>query len=302
PGTTRDGSGERYELPAGGLLETLDLTLQRLDLYMGTAYDKSASIRSGRQNVPRYARPAVEEAVVNALVHRDYESPAPTKITVFSDRLEIQSPGGLVPGLDAARVRSGSSGALWRNPSLAAVMVAVGKAQEEGQGIPTIISTTKALAGKEPEFVIEPGMVTVVIPASRTAIGPAVSSTMGQRRQGVVLVSIGPSIAAQFETERDRLGLVDTEVLLDISIPGYLPAEPPEWQRHAEAIRDELAKLADRSDIAGLHVFYRGPVVFAPLFGALVAPIKPLYMYHLDPNIGYFLALSLDRKFLREAH
>jgi ATP-dependent DNA helicase RecG len=302
PGTARDASGERYDLPSVGLPMLLDQLLQRVEPYMGTAFDKTTTIDSGRQNRPRYARAAVQEAIVNALVHRDYESDSPVKITVFSDRLEVQSPGGLVPELDEARMRSGRSGGHWRNRSLVSLMVALGKAQEEGQGIPTIINTTKDLTGREPEFVVEPGMFTVVIPASRPAIAPS-PYVLGSRRQGVVLVSIGgPSITPQFEQEREKLGLRDAEVLVDIAVPGYISPDPDEWRRHAELLRDRLAPLADRSDIAGLHVFYRGPVVLSPLFGALVAPIKPLHMYHLDPHVGYTLALSLDRKFLREAH
>ncbi len=301
PGTSRDTSGERYDLPSVGLPALLDLLLQRLDLYMGTAFDKSSSIQSGRQNRPRYAREAIEEAVVNALVHRDYESDAPVKVTVFSDRIEVQSPGGLVPELDEARMRSGRSGGMWRNPSLISVMVAMGKAQEEGQGIPTIINRTRALTGREPTFVVEPGMFTVVIPASRPAIMMFEGPKSGERHHGVILVSIGPSISAQFEQERGKLGLEHAEILVDIAAPGYLSTDPEEWRRRAETLRDQISPLVDRSDIDGFHVFYRGPVVFAALFGALVAPIRPLHMYHLDPEVGYVLALSLDRKFLREA-
>lgn len=35
---------------------------------------------------------------------------------------------------------------------------------------------------------------------------------------------------------------------------------------------------------------------------AIETTLGTLHMYHLDPDVGYFLALSLDRKFLREAH
>ena len=298
PGLARDTSGERYELPPVALPVALDLLLQRMEAYMGTAFDKSATIASGQQNRPRYPRAAIEEAIVNALVHRDYESPEPVKITVFADRIEIRSPGGLDPGLDPERFRAGESGARWRNRSLAAWMIKLGKAQAEGQGVPTIVRATRELVGRAPEFHVEPGQLTVVIPASRTTV---LSAAPHPRGQAVVLVSIGGSpITALFEAERERLGLINPAVVIEHTVLGYLAASPDAWREQAVRLRAKLAPIAERRDVAGLHVFYRGPVVLAPLLGAIIAPVKPLHMYHLDPDVGYFLALTLDRKFLRE--
>ena len=48
---------------------------------------------------------------------------------------------------------------------------------------------------------------------------------------------------------------------------------------------------------ARLHLFYRGPVVIAPLLGALIAPAKPLVVYHYEDG-RYRPAYTLDRRFL----
>jgi hypothetical protein len=45
------------------------------------------------------------------------------------------------------------------------------------------------------------------------------------------------------------------------------------------------------------HLFYRGPVVIAPLLGALVAPSKPLVVYHYEDG-RYRPAYTLERRFL----
>lgn len=58
-----------------------------------------------------------EELLVNALVHRDYLVSAPVRLFVFSDRIEIISPGHLPNNLTVAKIRTGNSNI--RNPILA---------------------------------------------------------------------------------------------------------------------------------------------------------------------------------------
>lgn len=54
-----------------------------------------------RVDIPEYPYEAIREAVINAVAHRDYtRRGAPIIISVFDDRVEISSPGGLLPGLD----------------------------------------------------------------------------------------------------------------------------------------------------------------------------------------------------------
>lgn len=59
---------------------------------------------------------ALEELLVNALVHRDYFTSASIRILVFSDRVEIISPGHLPDSLSVADVRQGKTNR--RNPTL----------------------------------------------------------------------------------------------------------------------------------------------------------------------------------------
>ncbi|MBV9141973.1 MAG: hypothetical protein JO115_13835 [Pseudonocardiales bacterium] len=50
---------------------------------------------------------ALREAVVNALVHRDYTIPGATRVFVLSDRVEVRSPGRSPTGVDAEAMRAG---------------------------------------------------------------------------------------------------------------------------------------------------------------------------------------------------
>ena len=75
----------------------------------------SGSVNS--EGEPEIARIAVEEIVANALIHRDYFVPAPVRVFVFSNRVEIVSPGHLPNNLTVENIKNGNSNI--RNPILA---------------------------------------------------------------------------------------------------------------------------------------------------------------------------------------
>lgn len=75
--------------------------------------DKSVN-STGESEIPRIA---LEELVANALIHRDYFITAPIRIFIFSNRIEIISPGHLPNNLTIQNIKSGNSNI--RNPILA---------------------------------------------------------------------------------------------------------------------------------------------------------------------------------------
>jgi ATP-dependent DNA helicase RecG len=66
---------------------------------------------------PEIPRIVLEELIANALVHRDYFTSAPVRVLVFSNRIEIISPGHLPNNLTIDNIRLGNSNS--RNPILA---------------------------------------------------------------------------------------------------------------------------------------------------------------------------------------
>lgn len=78
--------------------------------------------RQGTQSVNSIGEPEVprivfEELLVNALIHRDYFISAPIRVLVFTDRIEIISPGHLPNHLTVEKIKAGNSNL--RNPILA---------------------------------------------------------------------------------------------------------------------------------------------------------------------------------------
>lgn len=110
-----------------------------------------------RVDKPDYAERAVTEAVVNALIHRDYiVMGSEIHIDMFDDRVEIVSPGGMFEGApiqecDINRIRS-----VRRNPVIADLFHRMKYMERRGSGLRKIVSETEKLPGYtevcRPEF------------------------------------------------------------------------------------------------------------------------------------------------------
>ncbi len=99
---------------AGNLLHVLDRTLTVLAELNAPFRLKGPTSLTVRPFPPA----ALKEIVANALVHRSYDTPAPVRITVGDQSLQVVSPGGLVGDLAADRLgEPGVRG--YRNPVIA---------------------------------------------------------------------------------------------------------------------------------------------------------------------------------------
>jgi ATP-dependent DNA helicase RecG len=107
-----------------------------------------------RIDKPRYPDEVIREAVVNAVVHRDYLlSATDIELSLYADRLEITSPGRLPNGVTVEKMKTGCRAA--RNQLLKDVLRDYGYMEHIGMGVPRkIIRGMKAHNGTEPEFIV----------------------------------------------------------------------------------------------------------------------------------------------------
>lgn len=121
-----------------------------------------------------YPMKAVREAILNALIHRDYSihtEGMPIQLLLFEDRFEVRNPGGLY-----GRLRIDQLGKVQpdtRNPVLAVAMEELDETENRYTGIPTIRSELKQSNLPEPEFTEERG--TFVVRFRRPAHLPEVT-------------------------------------------------------------------------------------------------------------------------------
>ena len=107
-----------------------------------------------RIDLPEYAIEALREAVVNAVIHRDYSRVGESiRIFYYIDRIEIHSPGLLLPGITVEQMEHGEVMSKLRNPVLANLLKDVpGYMERLGSGIRFMLSETRSLNLPVPNF------------------------------------------------------------------------------------------------------------------------------------------------------
>lgn len=148
---------DRKEL-TGSLFAQLTDAYKTIDFYNGTKATFHDLLRTDERDYPE---DAVREALLNAIVHRDYSFSGSTFINLYSDRLEIISLGGLVSGLSLEAAMLGASQP--RNEKLAALFYRMKLIEAYGTGISKIISCYNGLS-MQPKFENVEGAFRVVLP------------------------------------------------------------------------------------------------------------------------------------------
>ena len=144
----------------------------------------SARKEPARVTVPEYSERAIFETLVNAVAHRDYSvRGSRIRLSMFDDRLEIQSPGGLPNNLtvDSLPLRQSA-----RNELLVSMMgrLPVGGVpgsgdrrffvERRGYGAPGIVRETEAVSGRPAAFrLIDDAELCVILPAAPVEPRPA---------------------------------------------------------------------------------------------------------------------------------
>lgn len=99
---------------------------------------------NSREEMPEYVERSFHEALINALVHRDYLiNGSEVHIDIFDDRMEIYSPGGMADGIDIQKRDPLSVPSTRRNPLLADVFERLGYMERKGSGLGKIIDAYK---------------------------------------------------------------------------------------------------------------------------------------------------------------
>ena len=151
------------------IAEALDFAVRNMNV--------AARKEPARQDMPQYSEKAVFEALVNAVAHRDYSiRGSKIRLSMFEDRLELQSPGSLPNNLtvDSMAMRQAT-----RNETLTSILGRMPLAgnlrsqnrryfmERRGDGVLIIQRETKELCGSRPEFrLVDESELCLTIPAA----------------------------------------------------------------------------------------------------------------------------------------
>ncbi|MCM1525273.1 MAG: putative DNA binding domain-containing protein [Ruminococcus sp.] len=133
----------------------------RKNMKKKTIIDKNTGKRTDKTEYPIEA---VREIIVNALIHRDYSiytDSAPITIRMFTDRIEVENPGGLYGRMTLDRL--GKVSADTRNPFIANALEIMGETENRYSGIPTVINAMKEAELPPPKFENDRGIFKVTL-------------------------------------------------------------------------------------------------------------------------------------------
>ncbi len=275
--------------------------------FAGRNMQVAARKTPARIDMPQYSEKAIFEAVVNAVVHRDYSiRGSRIRLSMFSDRLEIQSPGALPNSLtlESMALRQAT-----RNEIIASVMGRMGVGdirgsadrryfmEHRGDGVPTIIRETRELSGRAPEYrLIDDAEVLLrILAAPQDSTSSCVVVTVragGQPLPGANVLVLFPNRAwkqaVANENGEATVELYTTELPMTVfgAAPGHTACLVREWLPATGALALDLTPLPRG-----------GSVIFAEATGHLpglkgrLNPIRDA----LDRTYLYASNLSVDR-------
>lgn len=138
----------------GSLFTQVDRTMDLLY----TKYSRGLVSYSGVYRVETFPVPraAMREAVINAVIHRDYADPVPIQISVYDDRILLWNPGHLPADWTVERLAEEHESRPY-NPAIAYAFFRAGMIEAWGSGIRRITSACEAAGNPRPEWKIEPG-------------------------------------------------------------------------------------------------------------------------------------------------
>ena len=243
-----------------------------------------------RVNLPQYSERALFEAIVNAVVHRDYSiSGSRIRLSMFEDRLEIQSPGSLPNNLtlDSMAARQAT-----RNEALTSVLTRMpvegiqGSADRQffmerrGDGVPIILRETRELSGKQPVYcLIDNSEVLLTIPAAALEQSPArvviTVRSVGQPLPGSDVLALFPNKiwvrATTDENGEAEVDLYTTNLPMTVfaAAPGHRAHVEREWVPSQGSLAVELGPLPE-----GGSVIFSESTGYLPFVKGRLNPIR----------------------------
>lgn len=201
-GTEKEVFKDRHEF-SGSLFRQLDDLTKMLDKYNKLSSPKIEGIK--RTDVRDYPVEAIREAILNAFIHKDYGLGGYTLVSVFDDRIEIVSLGGLMRGVEMNDIMLGVS--YLRNKRLAEIFYRLHFIEAYGTGISKIKKSYEKFK-KQPVFECSSNAFKVTLP--NTSVKTNEIKIEQDDREILILDLI---------RKKGEIGRAEVEKLLNISTP-----------------------------------------------------------------------------------
>ena len=208
-GTNQNIFKDRREF-SGSLMRQLNEVYDYIDFHNQTHATFQKLLRIDTRDYPEIA---VREALLNSLVHRDYSFRASTLVSIYDDRIEFVSIGGLLPGLALDDLMMGVS--VCRNPDLANIFYRLQLIEAYGTGMKKIIGAY-ADAAMQPKITATSNAFKIILP-NVNAMPKAVETPKKIEKAAVQVSDSSEEKVLQFLAEHQAITRKETQVLLDVS-------------------------------------------------------------------------------------
>ena len=164
-----------------------------------------------RRLVETVPKEAYREAVANAIVHRTWDVAARIRVSMFDDRIEVVSPGGLPAGISEEEYLSGMI-SIRRNPILANVFYRLGLVEAFGTGI-LRIKAAYAQSASKPRFSIRENSIAVTLPVLKADLGLSPDQQLVYDLLSPVRPMASGELHARVNFSRSKLGGILKELV-----------------------------------------------------------------------------------------
>lgn len=203
-----DGKSSRAEFGQAMVLIPGQLE-EWLNKVLPSTLDRSRMERREQVDLPFEM---IREAVVNALIHRDYDiAGQKCQLVVSADTITIKSPGGPIPPITLEQMRSFTAPMKSRNPVLHYVFARMGMAEEQGYGLTSLKTYAEKLALPLPSYSMEGNSLVLTIFRSKAAA----TSTLGQD----VMASLSKAEQAGWEWLSTKQKTTSAEYAAAMKVP-----------------------------------------------------------------------------------
>jgi ATP-dependent DNA helicase RecG len=160
---------------------------------------------------------AIREALLNAIIHRNYHQASPTRVSIYDDQVEILSPGTFPGPLDATTLKAGLT--FLRNPLICRIFREADYVEKMGTGLLTIFNSYEKRGLQDPQIFEVNSFVKCVLPRK---------------------FKPGPSLLSEDAKNIEEIFKKQGEVTLNQLVKALPFSRPTIWRRIQELLEKEI--------------------------------------------------------------
>ena len=167
----------------GNIINTVGQAMDFIKRHISTEFVMTGKPK--RDEIWDYPLLALREAVINALIHRDYNDSGNIQIRIFDNSLEIWSPGLLPKEIDTKSILT-ENRSIPRNKKLVEIFHKIGLVENWGTGFQRIIEECKKNGNKTPDFSEKTGAFVISFEKRKQNVPEKLGEKLGERQRKII--------------------------------------------------------------------------------------------------------------------